>query len=117
LEVVRKLIEYDPAAVNTRTEQFWTTPLLWASEGHKFKDGSVPRLLLEHGAHINALNRNGRTALYMASRDGALEVVRLLLKHGADVDVKDNDGKTALQVAANRGYDEVVELLREHGAK
>jgi hypothetical protein len=116
-EVVRKLIEYDPAAVNTRTEQFWTTPLLWASEGHNFKDGSVTRLLLEHGAHINALNRNGRTALYMASRDGALEVVRLLLKHGADVDVKDNDGKTALQVAANRGYDEVVELLREHGAK
>jgi ankyrin repeat protein len=116
LEVVRKLIEYDPAAVDARTE-FWTTPLLWASEGLNIEDGSILRLLLERGADINAQNRIGRTPLYVASKGGVLEAVRLLLEHGADVEVKDNYGKTALQKAADRGHDEVVELLREHGAK
>jgi hypothetical protein len=116
LEVVRKLIEYDPAAIHARTE-LWTTPLLWASEGRNFKDGSVLRLLLQHGANINAPNKYGRTPLYLATKVGALEAVRLLLEHGADVKAKDNEGKAALEVAADRGYDDLVELLREYGAK
>jgi ankyrin repeat protein len=114
-EVVRILIEYDPAYINARDEDGWT-PLLWASRGHNSKDGSVVRLLLEHGADINVQMRAAGprcTGLV----NGALEVVRLLLEHGADVEAKDNDGKTALQVAAEEGHDEVVELLREHGAK
>jgi ankyrin repeat protein len=45
-EVVRILIEYDPAYINARDEK-WETPLDWASRGHNFKDGSVLRLLLD----------------------------------------------------------------------
>jgi ankyrin repeat protein len=115
-EVVRILIEYDPAYINARDEDEWT-PLFWASEGHNFKDGSVPRLLLEHGADINAQSQSGRTPLHVASDNGALEVVCLLLERGADVEAKSNVGKTALQYAADMEHDEVVELLREHGAK
>jgi ankyrin repeat protein len=115
LEVVRILIEYDPAYINARDE-YGETPSFWASRGHNFKDGSVVRLLLEHGADINAQDQSGRTLLHVASYGGALEVMRLLLEHGADVEVKGNDGMTALQEAADGGYDEVVKLLREHGA-
>jgi hypothetical protein len=106
LEVVRILIEYDPAYINARDEDGWT-PLLWASEGRNSKDGSVVRLLLEHGADINALSQIGWTPLHWASHCGAPEVVRLLLEHGADVEAKNDDGRTALQVAARE----------EHGAK
>ena len=115
-EVVRILIEYDPANVNVRDEFGWT-PLHWASEGRNFKDGSVVRLLLEHGADINAQSLHGLTPLHSASMEGELEVVRLLLEHGADVAVEKNNGKTALQFADEEGHDEVVELLLEHGAK
>jgi hypothetical protein len=115
-EVVRILIKYDPADISARSENR-STPLHWASTGHHFNDGSVLRLLLEHGADINALDKRGWTPLFVASINGALEVVRLLLEHGADVEAKDNNGKTALQKAADQGHDEVVELLREHGAK
>ncbi|KAF8493423.1 hypothetical protein F5888DRAFT_1908675 [Russula emetica] len=115
-EVVRILIEYDPADINARSGN-GSTPLHWASIGDNFNDGSVIRLLLEHGADINAQNQDGRTPLHWASYNWALEVVRLLLEHGADVEAKSNDGKTALQEAADRGYDEIVKLLREHGAK
>jgi ankyrin repeat protein len=116
LEVVRILIEYDPAYINARNV-YGSTPLLWASEGRNSKDGSVVRSLLEHGADINAQNVYGEIPLHEASLYGALEVVRLLLEHGADVEAKDVKGKTALQVAADRGHDEVMKLLREHGAK
>jgi ankyrin repeat protein len=116
LEVVRILIEYNPAYINARDED-GQTPLDWASRGHNFKDGSVVRLLLEHGAVINVQDQSGWTPLHTALYYGALEVVPLLLEHGADVEAKTNNGKTALQVAADRGYDEVVKFLREHGAK
>jgi ankyrin repeat protein len=90
--------------------------LHWASGCHNFKDGSVLRLLLEHGADINVRSRSGWTPLYLASMNGALEVVRLLLEHGADVEAKDKYGGTALQVATGGRHDKVVKLLREHGA-
>ncbi|KAI0266900.1 ankyrin repeat protein, partial [Russula aff. rugulosa BPL654] len=111
LEVVRILIEYDPAYINARDDD-GDTPLQWASQGHILhRDGSVFRLLLEHGADVNAQGLNGWTPLHRASYFGALEVVHLLLEHGADVEAKDNYGKTALQVAADIGHDTVVKFL------
>jgi len=123
LEVVQKLIEYDPAYINAR-DMFEYTPLLCASGGLHFKDSSTFRLLLEHGADINVQEEDGWTPLHVASRYGALEVMRLLLEHGVDVEAKDKTGKTPLQctVTSDEGVDldrldEVVKLLREHGAK
>ena len=115
-DVVRKLIEYDPADANAMDGN-GSTPLHWVSGGHYFKDGSVLRFLLEHGADISVQNQYGETPLHLASFNGALGVVRMLLEHGADVEAKNNDGKTALQEAVEEGHDEVVELLREHEAK
>ena len=111
-EMVRILIECDRADINARDRIGWT-PLLWASRSPHFKDGSVLRLLLEHGADKNLQNQIGWTPLHLASFNGALEVVRLLLEHGADVKAKDKKGKTALQVAVWKGHDKVVKLLRE----
>jgi hypothetical protein len=119
-EAARKLIEYDPAYINARDAGGWT-PLLWASRGLDFKDGSGSflRLLLDHGADINVQNRDGRTPLHVASENGApaSEVVRLLFEHSADVEVENSGGKTALQEADGTRRDEVMKLLREHGAK
>ena len=115
--MVRILIGYDLADVNARddSEDGWT-PLLCASAVRHIKDGSVLRLLLEHGADINAQSESGRTALHWGSINGAVEVVRLLLEYGADVEPKANDGKAALEYAGEEGHDEVVKLLREHEA-
>jgi hypothetical protein len=116
LEVVRILIEYNPADINARDEDGWT-PLFWASRGHNFTDGSVLRLLLEHGADINPQSQSRRTPLHWASIAGAPGVVRLLLEHGADVEAKDKHGETALQIAVRGREDEIVKLLQEHEPK
>jgi hypothetical protein len=115
-EVVRKLIEYDPAHINARHKD-GATPLHWASDNRNFKFGSAVRLLLAHGADINVRDTDGRTPLHWASWIGTLEVVRLLLEHGADIEVKSNAGKSALQEAVEGREVEVVKLLREHGAR
>jgi hypothetical protein len=115
-EVTRILIECDPADINAG-DRLGSTPLHWASGGLYFKDGSVLRLLLEHGADINVQDNDGWTPLHCASFIGVLEVVRLLLEQGGDAEARGNDGKTALEVAADRGHEEVVELLRGHGTK
>jgi ankyrin repeat protein len=115
IKVVQKLIEYD-ADINAEN-MFGSTPLHWASRGHRFKDGSILRLLLKHGGYVNARDHNGLTSLHEASENGALEVVRLLLEYGADVEAKDDRGRTALQVASENRHDEVVKFLRERGAK
>lgn len=57
------------------------------------------RVLLRHGADVNALDECGHTALMIAAQQGELECVRLLLEAGADRARKDMDGKTALDYA------------------
>lgn len=45
---------------------------------------SVQRLL-DAGAHVGAINREGLTSLDIACRDGALNLIELLVRHGASL--------------------------------
>jgi uncharacterized protein len=76
---------------------------------------SVARLLLEHGALVNAESRSHKTPLYRASEFGRLEAVEVLLGYGADVHIKRKEN--ALQVARSKGHVEVVQLLLIHRAE
>ena len=61
LEVVRILIEYNPAYINAGDEGR-RRPLPFASAGGRhFKDYSVHQLLLEHGTDINVQDQFGHT--------------------------------------------------------
>jgi Ankyrin repeats (many copies) len=53
------------------------------------------------GARMDAKDREGRSALHLASQYGRISVAYLLLDRGADLFAKTNDGKTPLNVAAN----------------
>jgi hypothetical protein len=72
--------------------------------------------LIQKGADVNAKDKEGWTALMMATLHGKIEIVKLLIDMGVDVNANDNYGQTALIEAVKWGKKEIVELLLENGA-
>jgi ankyrin repeat protein len=109
-EALRVLFDLG-VAVNDRNA-FDATALIWAA-GNPAK----ARLLLAHGADVNAATRQGRTPLMIAAAcNGCSEVVRQLLSMGADPKATDVGGSTPLEIAAGAGDAESVRLLLAAGA-
>ena len=84
---------------------------------------AIARVLLDHGADVNAVSRNGYTPLYSAIESGNLELIKLYLDRGADVQggVEERfSGITPLRYASGAGPQPpnlaAVELLLEYGA-
>jgi ankyrin repeat protein len=124
-EIVRVLLNYK-ADVNAQSDLDWT-PIHYVSQGFPISvipkicqsSRDVARLLLEHGADVNARisDGSGRTPLHVATEFDRAEVVRALLEHGANVGVEDSRGRTPFQIASAKGFDEIMKLLSEYGAK
>ena len=79
-------------------------------------DAVKVKQLLDEGASLVVLDKNGWTALHLASSHGRMEVVQLLLDRGAPLDLQDLDGFTALYLAIKQGHKEVAQLLLDRGA-
>ena len=83
------------------------------------------RLLLDHGADVNAFDPLGRTPLMYAAISDALplDVVNLLIERGADVNAKDRHAKggdsgwSVLDIARQNGDTPIVQALLKAGAK
>lgn len=56
----------------------------------------VVRVLVKHGANINAQSQAGFTALYMAAQENHDHVVKFLLANGANQSLATEDGFTPL---------------------
>lgn len=99
----------NPNAIDQRQN----TPLIWACG---FDDAYyMINSLLQAGAAVDARNSFGETALLVASRRKAPDVVRLLLQHGANPNAKDDTGRSALEWA--RKDETTQKLLLDAGAK
>jgi len=72
--------------------------------------------LLAAGAHADARDTGGTTALMVAAFGGHRDIVRLLMDYGASVRAKADNGTTALMAAVPSGSQEIVQLLLDKGA-
>ncbi len=72
--------------------------------------------LLEAGAHINATDEQGRTAVLAATYNNQIETVEALIEKGADVDIRDLNLENVLLNAGARGNLEIVRLAIKAGA-
>ncbi len=108
-------------------------------------NGNVPivKLLLNHGANVNQLDKSGNTALFYAvnaikynyniltinertftqqelsqlNNDNEHELLQLLIEGGIDVNIKNHLGHVALGDACFEGNLKTVQFLIDNGAK
>jgi ankyrin repeat protein len=75
------------------------------------------KILITHGAHVNAINSDGDTALHVAALHGHANVITYLIKTaGADVNACNNGGVSPLHKAAFGGHAAAVGVLMSNGA-
>ncbi len=124
------------ADVNTREPRRGQSALMWAIA---FKHPDTARLLIEHGADVNATTRmldenfkpvvlegykanvlgtpqGGFTPLMFAARAGDMATVKLLVANKADINAMSVEEGTALVIAAAGGSEETALFLLEQGA-
>jgi ankyrin repeat protein len=77
---------------------------------------SLLEFLLNAGADVNHVGKDGAIALNWAASKGDKDMLELLLKAGADVNPVSEHGKTPLYAAAYRGHKDIVERLLKAGA-
>ncbi|KAH3757163.1 serine/threonine-protein kinase STY8 [Pelomyxa schiedti] len=80
---------------NTNTQE---TPLHYASKGGNAQSVA---LLIQAGADVAAVNKNGFTAMHFACAQGHLEVVKQLKQYGADPTVPNKSGESPLDLTEN----------------
>jgi ankyrin repeat protein len=114
LPTVREAVKRDPTLL--KATEWDNATLLHDAVGQKHQD--VAAYLLDKGADVNAVTKDGLTALHMAAQNGDTVIIRLLLQPERDtkIDPVDSKGWTPLDRALKWGHPDAADLLRQHGA-
>jgi ankyrin repeat protein len=118
---VRRLLDDDPTLANAFGADGFHPLGLACFFGHV----DAARVLLEHGAEVDALSRNEHiqtAAIHAAAAAGAdeatrYELVELVLDHGADPNLAQGGGFRAIDAARQNGDEPLERLLKERGAR
>ncbi|HEX6046247.1 MAG TPA: ankyrin repeat domain-containing protein [Pyrinomonadaceae bacterium] len=108
--IVNALLESGADVNLPSRESMKVTPLASAAAA---KQTEIARLLIAHGANVNARAASGHIPLHEASANGNVDLVKLLIESGADVNAKTDDGKTPLDFAVEYKRDAVADLLKQ----
>lgn len=86
---------------------------------HQSRDPNfeIAKMLIEHGANVNAEDNYGRTPIYYADAGYSNKMVRFLVKDAkADLNHRDRQGRPPLHAAAEQGAKSLVNALIANGA-
>lgn len=82
---------------------------------HVARNGEIARMLIDHGADVNAIDGEGFTPVHRAIERGDVALVELMFEHGGTLPRKWKRYHAPLFLAVNGGHREMVAYLREHG--
>jgi uncharacterized protein len=101
-----------PGARSTNAMQ--NLPLHAAAAG---RHAGLAKILIDHGAPVDARQHGGWTALHAAAQNGDLELAGILVSAGAEISARADNNQCALDLALTKGQQRMVEFLEKHGAK
>lgn len=108
------LLDAGANVIERSTNPMANMPLHAGVAGRNFE---LVKLLVEHGAPVNARQHGGWTPLHGAAQNGDLAMVAFFLEHGADVNERADNSQLPMDLALTKGHQEIVNLLEQHGAK
>lgn len=112
--VIARLLIERGANVEARTTLGFNAAILAAG----WNGGTdVLKLLVDHGADIDAHAEDGTTALMRAALAGDHDAIELLLAHGADIDAVDAESTSALAGTVFQGDVATLRVLLARGAQ
>ena len=74
----------------------------------------IARLLLDHGADVNAVNLQGETVLHFAIATGLDSLTQVLVARGANITLRDVNLRSPLTLAFNTCNEELLQTLLKH---
>lgn len=109
-----RLIKSNPELVNV-SDKYGITPLMIASVA---ADSPLMKELINHGANVNAVTKQGHTALMLVCMGSTCpSIYQLLVESGSVINARSKEGMTALGYAKRRGLNISLNMyLREQGA-
>jgi uncharacterized protein len=112
--VVKKLVEENPAIVNSYSSDGFTAIHLASFFGSK----EIAQFLIQNGADVNAVAKNLMKVmpLHSAVARSHFEIAELLVSNGAEVNAVQDGGIAPLHEAAQNGNLEIAKLLLKNGA-
>lgn len=119
LELVQHMVELG-ADINLPCDEDMTPPVSRAGGFWNHED--IARYLVEKGANLNQVDKNGDTPLHIAAYNGRKDLCAFYLDHGAKLEAKNNNGFTPFLSACDGfgGHDEdkpgTRRLLMKRGA-
>jgi ankyrin repeat protein len=112
IEIVQMLVDRG-AKLDATESQAGQTALMWAAAE---KHPEIAKVLIDHGADINARTKTGFTALTFAAQSGDVKSAEMMIAAGANVNEATLDGITPLLRASASGQESVLLLLLNKGA-
>jgi ankyrin repeat protein len=125
---VKAALDANPQKITGRNErgdtllheatQSYQKASVWA-EGNAYRM-AVIKVLLEHGADLNARNNAGNTPAMEAAGRGFYDLAAFYVERGVDLTIRNNDQHTLLEVAQagkeDPGRDAFIKLLQDRAA-
>ena len=112
LSLVKLLLDKGANPNIASNNQFKVAPIHSACAISNYE---IAKLLIQHGADVDAKQMQGNTPLHSAAHNGQTTLATLLLDNGADINARNDKGETPLFMANEKNFQEIANLIIKQG--